>query len=69
MRVPREQTDIVIFRLPLSECTKLDTQKSPVVGIRSRNQFARKLILDFLENKLVYLNQSHRLANPSLSKE
>jgi hypothetical protein len=67
-RTPREQTEIVIFRLPMSVCRDFDKKCRPVVGIRSRNQHIRKLVDDYSKGKVQYLRKQDELANPTLTK-
>lgn len=68
---PREnKTGVYIFRLPTSDDKKLDDQFQgrKIVGIASKNLFARKIILDYLSGQLVYIDPAARLDNPLLKK-
>lgn len=62
---------IVSFRLPAPFDAKLVTAtssaKTTVVGIRSENHLARKLVVDYLEGRLVYLDQTAKTDNPMIS--
>lgn len=57
---------VVAFRLPETLAIELDkqAQSSMVVGIRSGNQFARKLVIDFLAGRLHYLSKGDRTHDP-----
>jgi hypothetical protein len=68
---PREnKTGVYIFRLPTSRVAELDAQfkKQPIVGITSENLFARKIIIDYLLGRLVYLDPRSRGDNPLVTK-
>jgi hypothetical protein len=70
-KAPREnKTGVFIFRLPTSQSDKLKKQfeERPIVGITSENLFARKIILDYLSGRLIYLNPELRKDNPLLSQ-
>lgn len=63
----RESKDRVIaFRLSPKLADKLKTvsERNRIIAIRSGNQFARKVIIDFLESRLTYPNSSDRDQNP-----
>lgn len=59
----------IAFRLDADSDDKLSEQfgETPVVGIDSVDKFARKLVIDVLKGKAVYLNPEDRMANPSLA--
>jgi len=63
-----EDTEIVAFRIPRSQVALLEDRmaKNRVVNIRSHHQFARKVILDFLGNRCLYLNATDQSNDPAL---
>lgn len=68
---PREnKTGVYIFRLPTSRSEQLDAQfkKLPIVGIDSVNLFARKIVIDYLLGRLVYLDPRSREDNPLVTQ-
>lgn len=72
MKSDRErQTDIIVFRVPRTKRQAIDaivaSPEKRIIGIRSCHHFARKLMLDFIDGKLVYLNQRDKQGNPSLT--
>lgn len=59
---------IVSFRIPKSQAdtaSKMLADK-PVLGIRSTNQFFRKVGLDFLAGRLTYKNPEHASVDTSV---
>ena len=62
-----DTTTVIAFRVPTKDAAALDTKASSdrIVDVRSGNQFARKLVLDFLKGRLIYPNARHRYANPN----
>jgi len=65
---PRKSEPIA-FRLNTDEDRLLSEKfgEQPVIGIDSLDKYARKLVVDVLRGKAVYLNPDDRFANPSLS--
>jgi hypothetical protein len=61
------ETAVVAFRVPKTAVTAFEKRmnKRPVVGIRSIHQYARKLFLDFTDNKCVYLNPVDAAEDPA----
>lgn len=63
----------IIFRVPEPYAAQFKTlakeEITKVVGLKSEDQFARKLVVDFLTGRLVYLDQSSRYGNPLLHGE
>jgi len=57
---------VVAFRIPDNLASNLETKavEPKIIGIRSGNQFARKLVIDFLAGRLVYLNPADRKRDP-----
>ena len=51
---------VVAFRLPETEGESLDSRaaQEKIVGVRSGAQLARKLVRDYLNGRLIYLNKS-----------
>ena len=64
----RGDSSIVTFRVPTNRVNKLQSKmtRKPIVGINSTHQFARKLFLDFIEGKVVYLNSTDFSEDPSM---
>jgi hypothetical protein len=64
------ESSIVTFRVPTTEVKELEKrmQKRPVVGIRSVHQYSRKLFLDFIHGKVVYLNPTDMSEDPAMSR-
>ena len=63
----RQRRDAVIsFRLQEAEKTRLEEyyRKHPAVGVRSPADYARKVVLDFLDGQLPYLNRQAESVNP-----
>lgn len=65
----KDDSVVVTFRANKESVNKAvrTLAKSPIVGVRSHHQFARKLFMDFTMGKLVYLNESDRATDPALS--
>lgn len=63
------ETSIVTFRVPTAKVQALESRmgKRPIVGIGSTHQYARKLFIDFVDNKVVYLNQTDAIEDPALA--
>lgn len=52
---------VVAFRLPIAEGKELDKRvEDKVVGVKSGNQVARKVVRDFLRGRLVYISPADR---------
>ena len=67
---PKEAPEkIVAFRLDGTHGQDLDRVaiKNKIVGIASGNQLARKLVLDFLQGRLLYPNPDDLHRNPNLA--
>jgi hypothetical protein len=64
------KTGVLIFRLPTSDDNKLGTKlsKNPIIGIKSKNLFARKIILDYLHGRLIYLDPAAATDNPLIKE-
>lgn len=65
--VSKQNSDeIVTFRVTKARHSKMVEYKDSVriVGVRSHHQLARKLVLDFLDGRLVYLKDSHKYESP-----
>jgi len=62
------KSQLIIFRVRAAAGTKLEQmlQERKIVGIKSSNQYARKILTDFLEGRLAYANPDHALLNPDL---
>jgi len=56
---------VVSFRITSKQQKMLDAiqDRDPVVGIDSRNQYARKILSDFLAGRLEYKNPKDRLGD------
>ena len=56
---------VVSFRITTKQQKTLDAiqDRDPVVNIKSRNQYARKVLSDFLTGRLVYKNAKDRLGD------
>jgi hypothetical protein len=65
--MPKEaRTEVVIFRLRRSHFDKLveDHSSQKLRSINTEDQFARKIIIDYLIGKLVYTNPADRQVTP-----
>jgi hypothetical protein len=62
---------IISFRLPPPFDGKIKAAygeaRTTVVGLKSENHLARKVLVDFLEGRLVYLNPADKVGNPIIS--
>ncbi len=60
---------VISFRLTQAQHGKMvtDIDKAPIVGVKSENQYARKIVRDFLAGKLVYKNPNDRLMDTDIS--
>lgn len=60
---------VLAFRITDSHASKLEREMSAVqvVGVRSTHQLARKLVMDFLEGRLVYSNPVDRNRDPAMN--
>lgn len=72
MSVPnndRLKERVVAFRIPTTKGNKLDDRagEMQVVNVSSGNKLARKVVLDFLDGKLVYLNAQDKSSDPALT--
>jgi hypothetical protein len=58
----------IAFRLDAGNDSLLATQfkETPVIGIDSVDKFARKLVIDVMRGRAVYLNPDDKFANPQL---
>ena len=56
---------VVSFRITAKQQKMLDViqDRDPVVGINSRNQYARKILSDFLAGRLDYKNPKDKLGD------
>ena len=56
---------VVSFRITDKQEKTLDAiqDRDPVINIKSRNQYARKIVSDFLAGRLVYKNAKDRLTD------
>lgn len=56
----------VIFRITSADRAILDEQVQTlkIIGVRSPNQLARKVIVDYIRGKLNYTNESDRHQRP-----
>jgi hypothetical protein len=60
---------IISFRLDKTMADKLSRKFDgwpPIMDIRSTNHFSRKILLDFLNGRLVYLNPKDAKQNPNM---
>jgi len=62
------KSQLIIFRVRSNSGAKLakTMQERKIVGIKSVNQYARKILIDFLEGRLKYENPEHADLNPDL---
>jgi hypothetical protein len=58
----------VIFRVTYADRSLLSDQVDElrIIGVRTPNQLARKVVLDFLRGKLVYLHESDKHQRPEV---
>jgi len=56
---------VVSFRITAKQQKTLDAvqDRDPAVGVKSRNQYARKVLVDFLAGKLAYKNLKDKLGD------
>ena len=68
MLTRQNKSCVVTFRVTEDVVKNLAEKlaKRPIVGIRSTNQYARKLLLDFVHGDLLYLNGAISRSDPSL---
>lgn len=61
---------VISFRITEAQTVKLNTtfENEPALGVRSSNQYARKVVADFLAGRLVYKNPEHRKKDLDLHK-
>lgn len=61
--------NIVCFRINDDHSASLSRQlmSAPVVGLRTSNQLARKLVVDYLEGRLSYNNVNDRYVDPDVA--
>lgn len=66
-----KETKQIIFRLDTTLTEKLTAERNeaPIMDIRTDNQFARKIVADFLLGNLVYLDKNLRTENPLLDQD
>lgn len=59
---------IVSFRIPKEQAAIVDKllDESPIIGVKSPNQFFRKIGLDFLAGKITYKNPSDVLLDSGM---
>lgn len=62
------QHNIIMFRLKKPSMSKLAEvlKREHVAGVRSTNQYARKIVRDFLNGRLAYANPKDRLVDSEL---
>lgn len=62
--------NVVAFRLTPQESEDLEKSfnEHPMVGVRSPNQLARKLALDWIAGRLKYANEKDRLLAPDVNQ-
>lgn len=65
----QRKADPIAFRLDVDNNDKLEKRlkEKSIIGINSVDKLARKLVIDALSGKLVYLNPADKFANPALS--
>jgi len=66
----KERKDTVMsFRVPSAAKGWLDKDLggNPIVNVPSANRFCRKIVLDFISGKLVYVNQADRALDPDVA--
>jgi hypothetical protein len=65
-----EQTTVIAFRVAAKDAMALDdrAEANRIVNVRSGNQFARKIVLDFLKGRLIYVSRVDQLRDPMLDK-
>lgn len=53
---------VISFRITEAQTEKLTAnfENDSALGVRSHNQYARKVVADFLAGRLVYKNPEHR---------
>lgn len=53
-----KKVGLYVFRLPESLDDELIIlfEKSPVLGVKSKHQFARKIVTDYLSGRLIYVD-------------
>jgi hypothetical protein len=63
-----EQTTVIAFRIPTkaAEVLHAKAESNCIVNVRSGNQFARKIVLDFLSGKLIYVRPKDKFHDPAL---
>jgi hypothetical protein len=68
-RVKIRKASPIAFRLDQEYNTRLQErfQDTPIVGITSSDMFARKLVMDVLTGRAMYLNPEDASKNPALS--
>ena len=60
---------IISFRLDNIMAEKLSQKFNdwpPIMDIKSKNHFSRKILIDFLKGRLVYLNPQDVRENPNM---
>jgi hypothetical protein len=59
---------VIAFRIPSESGLRLDEEarSMQVVNINSGNMLARKLVLDYLQGKVIYLNEKDRNTDPAI---
>lgn len=65
-----EQTTVIAFRVPETAAEALGhrAERNRVVNVRSGNQLARKIVLDFLKGRLIYVDQNDQRRDPMLER-
>lgn len=64
---------IISFRLPATEGEDLDKRsrgengERRIIGVKSGNQLARKVVRDFLMGRLVYIDRGSTLMDPDVA--
>lgn len=65
-----EQTTVIAFRVAAKDATTLDdrAETNRIVNVRSGNQLARKIVLDFLKGRLIYVSRTDQFRDPALDE-
>lgn len=68
-KTKKEETVVVSFRLTKGQHQILvdEMKANPVVGIKSHHDYARKLVVDRGQKRLLYLNKGDETSNPNLA--
>ncbi len=65
-----DETTVIAFRVAAKDAATLDARSEAdrIVNVRSGNQMARKIVLDFLKGRLIYVNPNDRHRDPALDE-